>query len=174
MIKAEKKKLVKKLAEEFSRVDNYYFTDFSGIDAQEVTRLRTELRENNAGMKVVKNRLLARVLSDLGLKLPAGDVLVGPTAVLYSHQEILVPARKVKEFADEDVPIRFKGAFLEGRFYGAEEVERLASIPSREELLSQLAGLFQGAKSALVGVLQAKLSELTSALSSLRAKKEEE
>lgn len=172
MIKAEKKKLVAELVREFSKVDNYYFADFTGINANDVTRLRSQLRAENARMRVVKNRLLVRVLSELDIEIPDPAVLLSSTAVLYSLDDELVPARKVSEFASKDVPIRFKGAFLEGRFFTVEEVERLAKIPSHDELLSQLVGLFEGAKSALVSVLQAKLQELVGVLSSLRAQKE--
>lgn len=172
MIKAEKKKLVAELVREFGKADNHYFVDFTGINAKDVTRLRSELRAENARMKVVKNRLLVRVLSELDIEFPDPEVLLGSTAVLYSMDDELVPARKVSEFASKDIPIRFKGAFLEGRFLTVEELERLARIPSHEELLSQLVGLFEGVKSALASVLQAKLHELVGVLSSLRAQKE--
>jgi len=174
MIKAEKKKLVEELIDELGKVDNFYFTDFTGINAEDVTRLRRELRAANARMKVVKNRLLTRVFAELGVQIEDPEVFRGPTAVLYSLDDVLVPARKVKEFAAEEVPISFKGAVLEGRFYTIEEVKRLAAIPSQDELLAQLLGLFEGIKSALVAVLQAKLQELVLVLSSLRASKEEE
>jgi large subunit ribosomal protein L10 len=172
MIKAEKKKLVAELVREFAKADNYYFADFAGINTNDVTRLRSELRAENARIKVVKNRLLLRVLSELDVEIPDPAVLLGSTAVLYSLDDALVPARKVSEFARKDVPIRFKGAFLEGRFLTVEEVERLAEIPSHAELLLQLVGLFEGAKSALVSVLQAKPHELVGVLSSFRAQKE--
>lgn len=174
MIKQEKKELVKVLTKEFGEADNYYFADFTGINAHDVTRLRAELRAEKARMKVVKNRLLARILQGLDLEVPDTDFLRGSTAVIYSLDDVLVPARKVSEFAAEDVPIKFKGAFLEGRFLTVEEVERLAKIPSREGLLSQLVGLFEGMKSALVSVLAAKMQEFVGVLDSLRAQKEEE
>ncbi len=172
MIKAEKKELVAELIREFGKVDNYYFADFTGITAEDVTRLRAELRSENATMKVVKNSLLSRVMAELNIEIPDPEVFLGSTAVLYSTDDVLVPARKVSEFADEDVSIRFKGAVLEGRFLTIEEVQRLAKIPSRDGLLAQLVGLFESAKSALVGVLQAKLQELVVVLSSLSAQKE--
>lgn len=173
MIKAEKKQLVTKLVEEFAKADNYYFTDLTGIKAGDVTRLRRELRSKNASMRVVKNRLLAHTFSQLNVSIPGSTLLRGSTAVIYSLEDMLVPARKVAEFIDDEVPIRFKGAVLEGRFYTAEEVVKLSKIPSREELLAQLLGVFESIKSALVGVLQAKLQEFTLVLDSLRTKKEE-
>ncbi|MBN2379091.1 50S ribosomal protein L10 [candidate division WOR-3 bacterium] len=168
MIKAEKKKLVNDLVAELDKVDNFYFADFSGIDAFQVTRLRRELRSQKAYMKVVKNRLLARVLAELDVEISDPEVLRGSTAVIYGLEDILAPARKVSEFKDEEIPISFKGAFIEGRFLSVEEVERLSKIPSREGLLAQVLGVFEGIKQALVSVLEAKLQELLLVLGSLR------
>lgn len=174
MIKADKKKLLEALVEEFGKADNFYFADFAGINAEDATRLRRELRYENARMKVVKNRLLSRALAELDIEIPDSQILRGSTAVLYSLDDVLVPARKVSEFAEAEIPIHFKGAILEGRFLTVEEVGRLAKIPSHEVLLAQLVGLFESAKSALVGVLQAKSQELIRVLSSLRDQKEVE
>ncbi|MBD3285681.1 50S ribosomal protein L10 [candidate division WOR-3 bacterium] len=174
MIKAEKKQMVKELVKEFGEVDNFYFADFTGINAEDVTRLRSQLRAEKAYMKVVKNRLLARILKQLDVEISDPDVLRGPTAVLYSQEDILVPARKVDEFATNEVPIRFKGAFIEGRFLNEAGVEKLAKIPSRDGLLSQMLGVFEGMKSAMVMTLKAKLNELILVLGSLRDHKEEE
>ncbi|NLI97890.1 50S ribosomal protein L10 [bacterium] len=174
MIKADKKKLVKNLVDELGSINNYYFADFTGINAGDVTRLRRELRSNKARMKVVKNRLLAQAFTELKVEIPKKDMLRGSTAIIYSLDDILVPARKIAEFAEDDVPVKFKGAFVEGRFYAAEEVIKLSKIPSKEVLLGQLVGLFESVKSALVGVLQAKLQEFTLVLDSLRTKKEEQ
>ncbi len=174
MIRPEKEKLVKELVNEFGAVENFYFTDFTGINAEDVTRLRSELRAEDAKMKVIKNRLLSLVLQELGHEISDPNLFKGSTAVIYSNGDALMPARKVAEFVNEEVPIRFKGAILDGRFYVVEEVERLSKIPSRPELLGQLVGIFEGVKSALVGVLQAKLQELVLVLSSLGEQKEEQ
>lgn len=174
MIKAEKEKLASRLVEEFGKSDNFYFADFTGITANDVSRLRSELRGQKAYMRVVKNRLLMKVLAELNVDIPTTEVLRGSTAVIYSMDDVLEPARKVSEFAKDEIPIKFKGAVLEGRFLSEAEVVRLASIPTREELLAQLLGLFEGIKSALVGVLQAKLQELVLVIGSLRELKEEE
>lgn len=174
MIKAEKKELVSKLVEEFGKLDSYYLADFTGITANDVSRLRAELRRQKAFMRVVKNRLLMKVFAQLNLDLPSSEVLKGSTAIIYSSGDVLEPARKVSEFSKDEVSIKFKGAFIEGRFLSEAEVVRLANIPTREVLLSELLGLFEGIKSALVGVLQAKLQELVLVIGSLREQKEEE
>lgn len=174
MIKAEKKKLVKDLIEEFAKADNFYFVDFTGINAEDVTRLRSELRAEKAYMKVVKNRLLSRVLTELDVPMPDPQILRGSTAVFYSLEDILIPARKIAEFAKEEVPIHFKGAFIEGRFLNAASVKKLSQIPPREQLIAQILGVFEGMKTALVSVLTARLQELILVLGSLRDLKEEE
>jgi len=174
MIKAEKKKLVKDLVKDFDGIDNFYFADFTGINAEDVTRLRIELRAEKAYMKVIKNRLLSRILEQLDVEITDPQVLRGSTAVLYSEEDILVPARKIKKFAAEEVPIRFKGAFIEGRFLDEVSVKKLAEIPSREELLAHILGVFEGIKTAMVMTLMAKLNELILVLGSLRDHKEEE
>ncbi len=174
MIKAEKKELIKALVAEFGKSDNFYFADFSGITAEDVSRLRQELRAENAHMKVVKNRLLTRILEQLDVEIPDQEMFRGSTAILYSLDDVLVPARKITQFAADDVSIKFKGAFIEGRYLDIQEVERLAKIPPRDNLLAQLVGLFEGIKSALVSILTAKTQELVLVLSSLREQKEEE
>lgn len=148
-----------------------YVTDFTGLDVKSLTTLRQSLRESGAEYVVVKNRLVRLALQ--GSDLPDfGDALTGPTGLVFGYQDVVAPAKVLTDFAKEHQarPV-FKLGVLERKVMGPEQIDRLARLPSREALLSQLAGAFQGPMAALAGALEAKLQETIGLLEALREKR---
>ena len=156
----QKKEEVSKLAEKMKEAKIILLTDYRGINVSDVTNLRTDLRNVNAKYAVIKNNITRRALAECGIE-GLEDKLVGPTAVIMSNEDYLEPAKAIYKFSKDNDYYKIKGGVIEGKVMTAEEIITLAKLPSRETLLSMLAG-------ALLG----NISKVAVALDQVRIKKE--
>ena len=156
----QKKEEVSKLAAEMKEAKIILLTDYRGINVTDVTNLRTDLRNVNAKYTVIKNNITRRALAEAGIE-GLEDKLVGPTAVIMSNEDYLEPAKAIYNFTKNNDYYKIKGGVIEGKVMTAEEIIILAKLPSRETLLSMLAG-------ALLG----NISKVAVALDQVRIKKE--
>ena len=156
----QKKEEVSKLAAEMKEAKIILLTDYRGINVTDVTNLRTDLRNVNAKYTVIKNNITRRALAECGIE-GLDDKLVGPTAVIMSNEDYLEPAKAIYNFTKNNDYYKIKGGVIEGKVMTAEEIITLAKLPSRETLLSMLAG-------ALLG----NISKVAVALDQVRIKKE--
>ena len=156
----QKKEEVSKLAAEMKEAKIILLTDYRGINVTDVTNLRTNLRNVNAKYTVIKNNITRRALAECGIE-GLEDKLVGPTAVIMSNEDYLEPAKAIYNFTKDNDYYKIKGGVIEGKVMTAEEIITLAKLPSRETLLSMLAG-------ALLG----NISKVAVALDQVRIKKE--
>ena len=174
MKKTEKETFVAEFRERLDRTQVIYLTDFTGLDVKSLTKLRQSLRDNGAEYVVGKNRLVKLALKEAEMP-DLGDALSGPTGVVFGFDDVVSPAKVLTDFAKdhEDRP-SFKLGVLDRKVVGADQISKLAKLPSREVLLSQLAGALQAPMAALAGVLEAKLQETVGLLDALKAKREGE
>ena len=115
------------------------FTDYRGINVDDVTKLRKTLRGSNSEYKIIKNNISRRALEKCGIE--GLDALVtGPTAVIISSEDYLEPAKAIYEYTKEHDFYKIKGGVIEGKVMTAEEIVTLAKLPSRETLIGMLAG----------------------------------
>ena len=156
----QKKEEVSKLAAEMKEAKIILLTDYRGINVTDVTNLRTDLRNVNAKYTVIKNNITRRALAEAGIE-GLEDKLVGPTAVIMSNEDYLEAAKAIYNFTKNNDYYKIKGGVIEGKVMTAEEIITLAKLPSRETLLSMLAG-------ALLG----NISKVAVALDQVRIKKE--
>lgn len=157
-----KKEEVSKLAEKIKEAKLVLLTDYRGINVEDVTSLRTELRNINAEYKVIKNNITRRALEEAGIT-GLEEVLEGPTAVIMTNEDYLEPTKAIYKFSKDNDFYKIKGGVVEGKVLSAEEIITLAKLPSRQELLSMLAGS-----------LLANISKFAVALDQVRVKKEAE
>ena len=157
----QKKEEVKKVAEKMKDAKLILFTDYRGINVTDDTTLRRDLRNVNATYGVIKNNITRRALAECGIE-GLDDKLEGPTAVVISNEDYLEPAKVIYNFSKNNEFYKIKGGVIEGKVMTAEEIITLAKLPSRETLLSMLAG-------ALLG----NISKVAVALDQVRIKKEE-
>ena len=157
----QKKEEVTKLAEEMKNAKLILLTDYRGINVTDVTELRTSLRNTNATYRVIKNNIIRRALQEAGIE-GLEDKLVGPTAVIMSNEDYLEPSKAIYTFSKDNDYYKIKGGVIENKVMEAEEIITLAKLPSREVLLSMLAG-------ALLG----NISKIAVALNEVKKQKEE-
>lgn len=158
----QKKEEVKKLADEMKDAKLILLTEYRGINVTDDTLLRKDLRNVNAQYRIIKNNITRRALTECGIE-GLEDKLEGPTAVVMSNEDYLEPSKVIYNFSKDNEYYKIKGGVIEGKVMTAEEIITLAKLPSRETLLSMLAG-------ALLG----NISKLAVALDQVKVQKESE
>lgn len=157
----QKEEEVKALAEKFKEAKLVLLTDYRGINVSDDTKLRTEVRNANAEYKIIKNNIVKRALNANGEN-GLDSLLEGPTAVILSNEDYLEPSKVIYNFTKNNNFYKIKGGIIDGKVMTAEEIITLAKLPSRETLLSMLAG-------SLLGTI----SKFAVALDQVRLQKEE-
>ena len=156
----EKEKKVDSLAEEIKAANVVLLVDYRGITVDDVTKLRSDLRDANAKYKVIKNNIIKRALDKNGDN-SLDELLEGPTALIMGEEDYLAPAKIIYNFTKDHDFYKIKGGIVEGKVMTAEEIIEIAKLPSRQELLSKLAG-----------ALLANISKLAVALDQVSKQKE--
>lgn len=159
---AKKQALVDELTKKFEDATAIVVVDYRGLTVEQATELRKQLRDAGIEMQVLKNTMLRRAADAAGIE-GLEDVFKGPTAVAFSNEEVVAPAKIIAEFADEVEALEIKGGLLEGKVASVEEINKIAKLPSREGLLSML-----------LSVLQAPVRNTALAVKAVAEKKEEE
>ena len=132
-----KKKIVADLVADYKEALSFVFVDARGLTVEQDTALRSEMRKNGVCYKVVKNTTLNLVFKELGIE-GLDEMFKGPTAVAYSTEDMMAPAKVSKKFADDFEKLSIKGGIIEGKVATVAEVEALAAVPSKDVLLSQI------------------------------------
>ncbi|MEO1773083.1 50S ribosomal protein L10 [Candidatus Enterococcus ferrettii] len=139
---AKKAAIVDEVSEKFSAAASAVIVDYRGLTVDQVTRLRKQLRDANVEMKVIKNSILSRAAEKAGLE-GLGEVFTGPTAVAFSNEDVVAPAKIIDEFSKEADALEIKGGIIEGKVASIEEITALAKLPNRDGLLSMLLSVLQ-------------------------------
>lgn len=136
-ILAKKKERVKALAEELKEAESIVFADYQGLTVAQDTEMRKAFRENGVTYKVIKNNISRRALESLGIE-GIADELIGPTALAFSTEDVVMAPRIVKKYVDEFKKIKIKGGVVHGKLETLDLINQLANIPSQETLYGQL------------------------------------
>ena len=139
---AKKAEQVDAVAEKMKAAASIVVVDSRGLTVEQDTVLRRNLRENGVEFKVIKNSILTRAAEKAGLD-GMKDLFVGPSAVAFSNEDVVAPAKVLSDFAKDAEALEIKGGAIEGAVSSKEEIVALASLPSREGLLSMLLSVLQ-------------------------------
>jgi large subunit ribosomal protein L10 len=168
--KTEKQDLVSALATKLQGAGTLYVTDFTGLSVARITDLRRKLRAAGVEYVVVKNTLARRALTDAqraGLE----SHLAGPTALVLGGADPVAPAKVLTDFAKEHERPKVRIGLVEGRTVTPEQVKQLAALPSKPQLLAQLAGALQAPMAGFLGAMNGVLYMMVGALEALQTKR---
>ncbi len=171
MNRTDKQALVTQLSERIKGSPNLYLTDFTGLDVENATEFRRRLRATGVEYVVVKNSLMRRALDD-NLLGSLDEHLNGPTGLVLAGSEPVAAAKVIADFQNEFALLKIKVGVVEDQVVEATQVAALAKLPSREQMLSQLAGAMQGPLSGLVGSLNGLLYKVVGVFEALKAQRE--
>ncbi|MCY9659393.1 MULTISPECIES: 50S ribosomal protein L10 [Paenibacillus] len=161
-ILAEKQQAVAEVTEKFKASASTIIADYRGLNVAQVTQLRKTLREAGIEFVVLKNSLARRASANAELS-ELDEYLTGPTAIAFSKDDLVAPAKILTEFAKKNDQLSVKGGVVEGRVVGYDQIKALAELPSRDGLLSML-----------LSVLQAPVRNFALAVKAVAEKKEAE
>jgi len=147
--------------------------DFSGVSVSEVTELRNRARQQKVDYIVAKNNLIKRAISGTPLECLGSD-LIGPTALGIGYDGSLAIVRLLFNSAKELEGLKIKAGFADGEYASAADIETIAKLPSRPELLAKFMGALQAPISLLVSMLSGTMCGLVRALEAIKEKKEGE
>jgi large subunit ribosomal protein L10 len=169
MKRPDKEKLVAELKEKLTGAKALYYTDFTGLNVKRMTDLRRRLRKANVDYVVIKNTLALRAVNESGL---VSTKLKGQTGLVIARDAVAA-AKVLSDFAREnDARPAVKGGLLDGRQLDVEQVKKLASMPSREQMLAELGAGLQSPMAAFVGALNGLLYMFAGALDALKTQRE--
>ncbi|MEO0558664.1 MAG: 50S ribosomal protein L10 [Bacteroidota bacterium] len=161
------------IVEQLDGANTVYLTDYQGLTVEQATGLRRAFRENDVQFKVLKNTLLRRAMEEKGGFDDLLDQLNGPTAVAFANDPA-GPAKVLKKFLDDndlEIP-RFKGAYVDGAIYPEGDLDVLARLKSRDELLGDILGLLLAPITNVASALDAQGSGLASVIQQISEKEE--
>jgi large subunit ribosomal protein L10 len=158
------------LSDKFSRAKAVYFTEYHGLKVSEITRLRNMFFKSDVEYLVAKNTLLRKVADERKIE-GLGDVLKGSTAIAISYNEPVSPAKVIKDFVKENDLPNVKGILFNGVILPGEDFKKLADMPSKDEMLAQLALMLKSPIQKFVSTISSPMQKALGVLNNLKEKK---
>jgi large subunit ribosomal protein L10 len=171
MARPEKEAMVAEIKEKMERASTVVLADYRGLNVAAMTELRRKMREAEVEFKVVKNTFTRFAARELGYD-DLEQFLEGPTALAFSYEDPVAPAKIIADFAKEHKQLEIKGGLLTGDVLQPEEINELAALPSREVLLAKVLGGLQAPIAGMVNVLNGVPRNLVYVLDAIRQQKE--
>lgn len=173
MPKPEKIEAVAEMAKLFESSGSLFITDYQGLNVADMTELRRNLRTNNVKYLIAKNTLLKLAAQKAGVK-DIDEHFIGPTAVAFTSDDPAAAAKVLNDsFKDKELP-RMKVFVVDQQVYEGAEIKRLADLPPKDVLLSQLVAAVESPLTELVGSLDGFFRSLVGSIDALKEKKASE
>lgn len=152
MLREDKAKVVEELKGKFSRSKSFFLTDFSGLNVEEITSLRKDLKIRRVDYRVAKNTLIRLAAKELSLD-SVIEHLDGSTGIAFSYEDPVTPAKVLYELNKKLNKPKIKIFWVEGKFFKGEELEKLAKLPPKEILYAQIIASLDSGVRNLIGCL---------------------
>jgi large subunit ribosomal protein L10 len=165
MKKDQKIEITAEIKDLINGSDALYFTDFTGLTVSDVNEFRDELYKSNIQYKVVKNTLITRALKESGKYSGQNDKLFeslkGPTGIIFAKDDPVTPAKIIKKFFDKSEKPKLKMAVIESEVFASKSLDALASMQTKEEVMSSIIGSIQSPISGIVGAINAVMRDIS-------------
>lgn len=159
----KKEQIVSELEEKFKKSLISVFTNYRGLNVEEVSGLRKKMREKEIDYRVAKNTLFRLAFKNTEMKVDE-SILNQPIAAAFGYRDEVDPPKIINDFAKEHENLEILGGIIEGKYVPREEILELANLPTREELYAKIVGSLASPFRGLVSVLQGNLRGLVSVL----------
>ena len=161
---------VEQLTDKLAKAKAVYFTEYHGLNVEDITDLRREFSKNGIEFKVAKNTLIKLAANNNKLT-GLNSFLTGSTAIALSYDDPTGPARILKQFKKEHELPEVKGIIFDGEILEGKEFERIADLPTKEQSLSMLLSALSSPMTQLALTLKSSMTDLGNALSNLKDQK---
>jgi len=171
MNKAEKTEIIENLVGLIKDSSGIFLVDYQGVNVADITDLRREFIKAEVNYKVFKNTLLKRAFDEVGGFDEFNSQLYGMTGVIFAGENYTTPGKIIKKYFDKNKKFSFKGCYIESQFYGSEKLDVLATMPTKEEVMSAIVGSIAAPASGIVGAINAVLRDVVSLVDEISKKK---
>jgi large subunit ribosomal protein L10 len=161
----------KELSQQFKAFPNFIVTNYFGLPANDLNKLRTQMRKASSRYSVIKNRAGRRVLDSLALK-DVKAIIDGGIGIGFIGGDVVKASKLIADFSKKHAPLKIRGAYIDGQTLDAKKFNELASLPSREVLLAMVANTMQAPISGFVNVLSGLIRKFVYAINAIKEKKE--
>ena len=158
-VQPAKTKAIEEAKQILGEYKSYIFVDYRGLTVEQITKLRDNLREKDATLKVFKNNFAKVAFDEMKVENVA-DYLTGPTAIALVKDEANEPAKVLFDFAKDAPTLAVKGAIVENEVYDKAKIEAFSKLPGKKQLIAMLMSAINGPARKLAGTLQAYVEKL--------------
>lgn len=159
----DKQEIINTIKQKMSESSAFYVSRYDGINVEDISRLRKELRQANSEMKVYKNTLVKLALKEEAHSEDFDSLLLGPNSITFAYDDPTSAAKVLFDFAKKNKNLEIKGCLFDNEFFGPDRISKIKDLPTKHTLYSMLAN-----------VLNAPMSKVARTLDALREKKEQE
>lgn len=160
MDKNQKIESVEQIKALIEKSTSIYLVDYSGVNVEDINQLRRGFLNEDVTYKVFKNTLLKRAFKDIGGYDEFEPLLIGMTGVAFAGENFAAPAKIIKKYFKDKNKFSFKGSYIESQFYGSEQLDVLASMPTKEEVMASVVGSIAAPASGIVGAISAVIRDV--------------
>lgn len=164
MNRTEKSNVVSEVTEIMEKSTAIFLTDYSGINVEDISDLRNQFRNEGVNYKVFKNTLFKRALEESGKYEKLADHLVGMTSFAFADENPVAPAKIIKKYFDKNKKLSLKACYIEGEYYDGSNLNTLALLPSKNDLVASIIGSINAPASGIVGAINAVMRDLVSVI----------
>ena len=171
MKRTEKDQIIAEVREKASNATGMFFADFTGITVEEINELRREFRKAKVDYRVVKNTLARKALESVGGYDKVIDRLVSPTAIAFAYEDPVAPAKIIKKFCEKNEKLVLKICVIEKQVFEGKQLNEIAKLPTRTELIAGILTSIQAPASGVVGAVGALMRDLVVIIGQIETKK---
>lgn len=171
MNKAEKAEIIEQIKDLVSKSSAMFLVDYRGVSVEDINKLRSGFRKEGVTYKVFKNTLFKKAIEQVNGYEKFNDQLVGMIGVAFTGENFVAPAKIIKKYFDEKGKLVFKGCYIESTFYGTDQLDTIASMPTKEEIIAGIIGSVASPATGIVGAINAVIRDLVSVIDEVSKKK---
>ena len=171
MNKTEKAEVISEIVGRIKDSTAIFLVDYKGINVEDISDLRREFLKTGIDYKVYKNTLFRRALDEVGGYDQFNDQLIGMTGIIFTGENYVAPGKIIKKYFDKKQKFAFKGCYIESQFYGSEQLDVLASMPSKEEVMASIVGSIANPATGIVGAIGGLMRDIVGLVDEISKKK---
>ncbi|MEW6194506.1 MAG: 50S ribosomal protein L10 [Bacteroidota bacterium] len=171
MNKTEKAEIIEQIKELVNKSSGMFLVDYRGVTVEDINKLRSSFRKEGVTYKVFKNTLLKKALDQVQGYEKFNEQLIGMIGVAFAGDNFVAPAKIIKKYFDDTQKLSFKGCYIESTYYGADQLNTIASMPTKEEIIAGIIGSVASPATGIVGAINAVMRDLVSVIDEVAKKK---
>lgn len=170
MKRDEKQQLIEEIKGKVNNSVGLFVVDYRGINVEDITKLRKSFKAEGVEYKVYKNTFVKKALEGLNKYEKLNDLLEGMTGIVFAPENFVAAAKIIKKYYDEKQKLTFKGCYIDNTFYGAENLDTIASMPTKPEIIAGIIGSIANPATGIVGAINAVMRDLVSVIDQISKK----